>query len=322
MDLALHLALVTVGLAILAVGGEALVRGASRIALLAGLTPAVVGLTVVALGTSFPELVVSLMAALRDQPDLAVGNVVGSNIFNVGAALGAAALVAPLLVHGAAVRLEWPMMFVVTWVALLLMRDGQIDRLEGAFFVVALAVFVAYSVWLARHEVAQREAAEFSAEAEARSAHPRRREALVSGLLVVAGVVLLVLGGKWLVDGSVALARLAGWSERIIGLTIVAAGTSAPELAASVMAALRGRTDVALANIIGSCIFNLLGILGLSALVRPLPVAAAILHTDVWWMVGFALLLFPIMFSGRRISRLEGGLLLGGYTAYLGLLLR
>jgi len=322
MELLNSVLLVLLGLALLAGGGEALVRGATTVARIAGLTPAVIGLTVVAAGTSLPELVVSIMAALRGTPDIAVGNVVGSNIFNIGVVLGAAALVAPLAVHGAAVRLEWPVMFLASWIGFLLMRDLGLDRLEGGFFVASLVVFIAYSVYIARHEVSQQERSDYERETTGRSLHPRTRELGLSVLAVAAGCGLLVLGGQFLVDGSVAIAREAGMTERVIGLTIVAAGTSAPELAASLVAAHRGRTDVALANIIGSNIFNILGILGVTALVHPIPVAAAIVHTDAWWMIGFAVVLFPMMWTAKRISRTEGGILLAGYSIYLVTLLR
>lgn len=314
--------LVLLGLGLLAGGGEALVRGATTIARIAGLTPAVIGLTVVAAGTSLPELVVSILAALHGTPDIAVGNVVGSNIFNIGMVLGAAALVAPLVVHGAAVRLEWPIMFLASWIGFLLMRDLGLDRMEGGFFVASLIVFTAYSVYIARHEVSQEEASDYASETAGRSLHPRTKELGLSILAVVVGCGLLVLGGKFLVDGSVAIARYAGMTERVIGLTIVAAGTSAPELAASLVAAYRGRTDLALANIIGSNIFNILGILGVTALVHPIPIAAGIVHTDMWWMLAFAVALFPMMWTGRRISRIEGAALLTGYVIYVWNLLR
>lgn len=322
MALLPSLLLVALGLGLLIGGGEALVRGATTIARLAGLTPAVIGLTVVAAGTSLPELVVSLLAALRGTPDIAIGNVVGSNIFNIGAVLGLAAMVAPLTVHSSAVRLEWPVMFLASWIGFLLMRDLGLDRMEGGFFFASLVVFTAYAVYLARHEVGENETAEFARETGGRSLHPRTRELAVSVLAVVAGCGLLVLGGKFLVDGAVALARSAGMTERVIGLTIVAGGTSAPELAASLVAAYRGRSDVALANVIGSNIFNLLGILGITALIHPIPVSAGIVHVDAWWMLGFAVVLFPMMWTKRSISRVEGGVLLAGYGVYLWTLLR
>jgi len=322
MELLPSVLLVILGLGLLAGGGEALVRGATTIARIAGLTPAVIGLTVVAAGTSLPELVVSILAAFHGTPDIAVGNVVGSNIFNIGMVLGAAALVTPLVVHGAAVRLEWPVMFLASWIGFLLMRDYGLDRLEGGFFVASLIVFIAYSVYIARYEVSAEEETDYASETAGRSLHPRTRELGMSILAVVVGSGLLVLGGKFLVDGSVAIARYAGMTERVIGLTIVAVGTSAPELAASLVAAYRGRTDLALANIIGSNIFNILGILGITALIHPIPIAEAIVQTDVWWMLAFAVVLFPMMRKGKSISRIEGGVLLAGYGMYVFTLLR
>jgi cation:H+ antiporter len=322
MELLPAILLATLGLVLLAGGGEFLVRGATTLARIAGLTPAVIGLTVVAAGTSLPELVVSVIAALRGTPDIAVGNVIGSNIFNIGMVLGAAAVVAPLVVHGAAVRLEWPVMFLASWIGFLLMRDHSLDRLEGGFFVATLVVFMAYSVYIARHEVSAEEAADYASETAGRSLHLRARALALSLLAVVLGSGLLVLGGKFLVDGAVSIARHAGMTERVIGLTIVAVGTSAPELAASLVAAYRGRTDLALANIIGSNIFNILGILGVTAMVHPIPVADAIVHTDAWWMLGFTVALLPMMRTGKKISRPEGGLLLAGYAVYVLTLLR
>jgi len=322
MELLTAFLLVLLGLGLLAGGGEALVRGATSIARIAGLTPAVIGLTVVAAGTSLPELVVSVMAAIRGTPDIAVGNVVGSNIFNIAVVLGAAALVAPLKIHGSAVRLEWPVMFLASWIGFLLMRDYSLDRMEGGFFVASLVVFVAYSVYIAKYEVSDEERSDYASETAGRSLHPETRELLLSILAVVAGSGLLVLGGNFLVDGSVAIARYAGMTERVIGLTVVAVGTSAPELAASLVAAYRGRTDLALANIIGSNIFNILGILGVTALIHPIPIAEGIVHTDAWWMLAFAVALLPMLWRGKSISRPEGGLLLAGYAIYVLTLLR
>lgn len=322
MELLVASLLVVGGLALLTGGGEALVRGATTIAQLVGLPPAVIGLTIVAMGTSLPELVVSVVAAMQDQPDIATGNVIGSNIFNITGALGLTALLLPLPVHGAAVRREWPFMFAVSLLCLLVALDGVIGRVEGAVFLIALAGFLAFSVRLARVEVTGEERAEFAAAAAAHGLPPRaRRYAVAAGLLAV-GVALLVVGGRLLVDGAVSLARLAGLTERVIGLTVVAAGTGAPELATSLVAAARRRTDVAVANMIGSNIFNILGILGVAALVQPLAVSPAIVRSDIWWMLGTSLLLYPLMRSGARIARLEGALLVAAYAAYVALLLR
>lgn len=309
------------GIVMLGGGGEFLVRGAAALARLARVTPAVIGLTIVSMGTSLPELVVSLFATMGGSPDVAMGNIVGSNMFNVGVILGLTALVAPLVVHGTAIRLEWPFMFVTSFVALLLARDGHIDRLEGTFFVVSLAFFIVYVVRLARTEVRHAEEEELAREVEARTRLRHIRGAVLNVSLVVIGIVLLVAGARILVHGAVQLAALAGVSERIIGLTIVAAGTSLPELGASVVAAIRKHSEIAVANVIGSNIFNVLGILGVTAVVRPVPVAAAIVSTDMWWMLVFSAALLPMMRIGLRIGRRDALVLLAGYGVYLWVLL-
>jgi len=314
--------LVLLGLVLLGGGGEALVRGATAIARIVGLTPAVIGLTIVAIGTSLPELVVSLIAAWQGQPDIAVGNVVGSNIFNVVGVLGITAIITVVPVHGTAVKLEWPFMFVVSFFTFLLARDGAIDRLEGGFLLVSYALFTVFMVRLARQEVIGAEREEFRQEVDTRTIRaPDKGLALALGAATL-GLVLLLLGGRALVVGAVELARLAGLTERVIGLTVVAFGTSMPEVAASVVAALRGRTDVAVANLIGSNIFNLLGILGTTALVSPVPVAPAMVRVDMVWMLVTSLALFPILRSGMKVTRIEGVLLLAAYLVYLATLLR
>jgi cation:H+ antiporter len=317
---------VLLGLALLGGGGEVLVRAATTIAEIAGVSPAVIGLTVVAVGTSLPELVVSLLSSVRGEPDLAVANVVGSNIFNIAATLGVTAMIIPLPVHGTAVRLEWPVMFLASLMTLVVARDGSIDRVEAVIMLVTLVVFVAYTVRVARRDVTKGEARQLADQVESRdigssTATTRSRLPIALALLVV-GVGGLIAGGNFLVDGAVRLARLAGMTERVIGLTIVAGGTGAPELATSLVAAFRKRTDVAIANMIGSNIFNLLGILGVIALVTPIPVAAALVHSDMWWMIGSAALLLPFLRTNARISRGEGAVLAGGYMTYLVTLLR
>lgn len=315
-------ALILAGLAALAVGGEVLVRGATTIARLSGLTPAVIGLTVVAMGTSLPELVVSLLAASRGSPGIAIGNVIGSNLFNIVGILAITAMVVRLPVRGSVVKIEWPFMFAASWIGVMFMRDGVVDRLEGGTFLAALLLFTTYAVWLARQEMQAAEAAQFSAETEARSLPPRAREMGVAVALLAAGIVLLILGGNWLVDGAVVVARNLGMTERVIGLTIVAAGTSSPELAASLIAARRGQTDVAVGNLIGSNIFNVLGILGVTALVTPIAVPPEAIRVDAWWMLGTSFALFPLMRRRLELGRSEGAILLLSYGIYLGLLLR
>lgn len=323
MSITISALLIIVGLVALGGGGEMLVRGAVNVSRLAGLTPAVIGLTVVAFGTSVPELVVSLLAAFDGQPDISMGNVVGSNIFNIVVALGLAAAISPIVVRSAAVRQEWPFMFLVSFLLLLLVRDGTLDRLEGGFFVVCLIGFVAYSVLVARREVKGAEAEAYMQSLAGRAVRRHgRRTIVIPSIYVVGGVLLLVIGGRLLVDGAVALARLAGMTERVIGLTIVAAGTSMPELATTVIAAFRRQADIAVANMIGSNIFNVLAILGITALIIPIPISAAMISSDIWWMLGTSALLFPLMRTGLRITRLEGWILLAAYGVYLFLLLR
>lgn len=315
------LLLIAAGIAVLGVGADLLVRGAVSIAKAAKVSAAVIGLTIVAMGTSLPELTVSVSAALRGASEIAVGNVVGSNIFNIGIVLGLAAIVRPIRVHSSAVRLEWPFMFLASFQLLLLARDGRIDHLEGAFFVIGLALFTAYAVRVGRAEVGTEAAADFADEIG-------RRDVVVAAtgvgralLLIGAGVGLLVAGGEALLRGAVDLARAGGMSDRVIGLTIVSAGTSMPELATSIVAARRGQSEIALGNVVGSNIFNILGILGIVAFVRPMSVSPLMVSNDMTWMLGFAVFLFPMMRTNAVISRGEGALLVAAYAIYVALLI-
>jgi len=299
-----------VGLGLLVGGGEALVRGASRLATSFGISPLVVGLTVVAFGTSSPELAVSLQAALDGRADLAVGNVVGSNIFNVLFILGLSALIVPLAVQSQLVRFDVPIMIGVSIVVLVLGWGGEIGRLEGA---VLFAGLLAYTLFLIR--AGRREA---PSAPEDEDKHPSGKEWIKDIGWIVAGLVLLVFGSRLLVSAAVAIARGLGISELIIGLTIVAAGTSLPEVAASLIAAWRGERDIAVGNVVGSNIFNILGVLGLSGLVSPSPltVAAPAVRFDVPVMVAVAVACLPILYTGKEIARWEGGLFLAYYAAY------
>jgi cation:H+ antiporter len=313
--------LIVVGLALLVAGGEALVRGASGVALLARVTPAVVGLTIVAAGTSMPEMVVSVQSAIEESPGLAIGNVVGSNLFNLGLILGLTALLVPLRILGNSVKLEWPVMMLASFQLLLLVRDGQLDRLEGAFFVTGVIAFVSYAVWIARRNTGPEETQELD-ESLTTASFGRTGGAAVAlnVVAILVGVGLLAGGSTALVHGAVGIASALGVSETIIGLTIVSAGTSAPELATSLVAARRGRDDVAVANVIGSNIFNILGIGGVTALIHPLPVPAEIVTRDVWWMLAVTAVLLPMMAPRLRLSRVSGALLLAAYLAYAGIL--
>jgi cation:H+ antiporter len=307
--------LLLVGLVLLVVGAEALVRGASGLASAVGLSPLVIGLTVVAYGTSAPELAVSVQSALAGRADLALGNVVGSNIFNVLFILGLSALIAPLVVAQQLVWLDVPLMIgasVLTW---LVSIDGTVGRVDGALLFAggfAYTVFVIRQSRKEREEIRQEYAAEYGASAHA----PKRLVRQVA--LVAAGLVALVLGSRWLVDAAIVLARESGLSELVIGLTIVAAGTSLPEVATSVLASWRGERDIAVGNVVGSNIFNILTVLGISSLVAPagITVPAAAVRFDIPIMIAAAVACLPIFFTGHVIARWEGALFLAYYVAY------
>lgn len=309
------------GLVLLVIGGDALVRGASGVALLARMTPAVIGLTIVAAGTSMPELVVSTKAALDGVPGLAVGNVVGSNLFNIGAIVGITALIRPLKIQGNTVRREWPVMMLAAMQLHMLARDGMVDRLEGVFLLCGMIAFIAYAVLLGRTEgsVAPEEPGEVSTASFGKTGG---LAVALNVLAILVGVALLAGGASLLVDGAVSLAQSFGVSETVIGLTIVAAGTSLPELMTSLIAARRGQDEIAVGNVVGSNIFNVLGILGTTALIHPLSVPQEILRRDNWWMLGASLLLFPIMKTGMQVTRWEGFALLAAFVSYIGILLR
>jgi cation:H+ antiporter len=310
-----NVAFFTLGLFALVAGARSLVRGASKLALSLGISPLVVGLTVVSMGTSAPELAVSVGAALDGRTDLAVGNVVGSNIFNVLFILGLSALIAPLVVNAQLIRQEVPIMIGASLLLAAFAVDGRIGRFESALL---LALLVAYTVFLV---VQSRRETQATRDEYAESMpHDRawdRHWAAQAGL-VVAGLLLLVLGSNWLVDAAVAFARAFGVSELVIALTIVAAGTSMPEVATSVMAALKGERDIAVGNVVGSNTFNILGCLGASGLAAGggLPVPAAALAFDLWVMLAVAFACLPVFLSGREIARWEGGLFVGYYFAY------
>ena len=293
------------GLALLVAAASALVRGASALALRLGLTPLVVGLTVVAFGTSAPELVVSVQAALAGAGGIAVGNVVGSNVANVGLVLAAAVLLRPLASDPSLFRRDLPALLVVTGLAALLLADRQLGRGEGAALVVGLVAYLVWSVRAARSAPA-------ALEVDLAPAGPVWRDAL----FVAAGLGGLVLGADLFVGAAVGLAEAAGVSNAVIGLTVVAVGTSLPEFATTVVAALRGESGIAVGNVVGSNLFNLLGILGVAALVRPLS-SPGLEPLDVAVMAAFTLALAAMLWTGRRLVRAEGAVLLAGYVGYV-----
>ena len=320
MENILAAGMLVAGIALLGFGADLLVRGAVTLAQAAKVSAAVIGLTIVSMGTSLPELTVSVAAALRGSPDLSMGNVVGSNIFNIGVVLGLSALILPMRVHSSAVKMEWPFLFVASFLLLLLARDGTLDRLEGGFFVIAIALFTVYAVIIGREAVGLEEQADLSQQVSALTVPSGGRQIGVALGLLAIGIVLLLTGGELLVRGAISLARTFGMTERLIGLTVVAAGTGAPEVATSIVAARKGQSEIALGNVIGSNIFNILGILGIAALITPLAIAPAILDSDLWWMLGITFVLFPMMWSRMVVSRMQGGLLLAIYGTYVALL--
>lgn len=308
------------GIALLGYGADVLVRGAVTLAQAAKVSAAVIGLTIVSMGTSLPELTVSVAAALRGSPDLSMGNVVGSNIFNIGIVLGVSALIQPMRVHGSAAKLEWPFLVLASFQLLLLARDGALDRLEGGFFIIGIALFTWYAVMIGREAVTGEEATDLAEQVREKSAPPATRTVGMALALIGVGIALLLTGGELLVRGAVTLARTFGMTERMIGLTVVAIGTGTPEVATSIVAARKGQSEIALGNVIGSNIFNILAILGVTAAITPLAIAPAMLDSDLWWMLGITLLLFPLMRSRAVVGRVEGGLLIALYGTYVTLL--
>ncbi len=310
--------LILLGLVLLAGGGELLVRGAVGIARRLGLSAAVIGLTVVAAGTSVPELAVSALSAMQDKTDLAIGNVVGSNIFNITFIMGIAALLTPLAITHGMIRLEYPVMLFASFLAVFTFYDGVFDRSEAALFVGFYVMFTAYLVRLVRKEQTSKDAAELRGEFETLERPLESDLSLGRALfLVLTGVLLLAGGAELTVRGAVEIARVLGMSERVIGLTIVACGTSLPEVITSIVSGIRGRDDIAVANVVGSNLFNILVILGISGLVHPLQVAPQTQNADVYWMLGTALLAFPLLVSGKKVTRAEGALLIVVFFSYI-----
>ena len=299
--------LTIVGLVVLVLGAEGMIRGAVDIALRARLSPLVVGLTVVSLGTSAPELLVSLMAAMKGSSVMAVGNVVGSNISNISLVLGACVLVYPIAVERDAHRIHWPIMMGVSLVFVGMLWDDRMGRIEGAMLVLMLVAYIAWMVWSSRRASGQ------PGSKPVEVTTPLWR----SLLFLVLGIAGLAQGADWFVEGAVSIARSLGVSEQLIGLTIVAVGTSLPELVTSLVAAFRKQTDISIGNLIGSNTFNLLGIIGISALVLPIRVDHLAFLPDLGAMLGISLLLYPMMRIGRRVGRWQGALLLTAYGGYM-----
>ena len=298
------------GLVLLILGGDFLVRGASGIALRAKITPLVVGLTVVAFGTSAPELLVSLKAALAGTPDIAIGNVVGSNICNLALVLGLTAVIRPIGVNKDSLKFDWPMTMGASLLLYFLVMDGWVNTLDGALFVAILITFTVFIIRKSRKETKASEALE-DLDIPAPSGKPVK-----DYLFVLLGGVGLYFGAEWFVSSSVTLAAFLGVSERVISITVVALGTSLPELFTSVIASVKKETDMAVGNLVGSNIFNVLSILGITSIVTQIEVNELMRDVDMVWMLAITALILPMMLTRRTVSRLEGGILLTVYVAY------
>lgn len=308
-------AFLILGLVVMIWGADFLVKGASRLATSVGISPLVVGLTVVAFGTSAPELAVSVMSAFKGESDIALGNVVGSNLCNVLFILGISALIVPLVVAQQLVRFDVPVMIGLSILVLPMGMDGKIGRLDGAILFTFAIAYTVFLVRQSRKETSEEVKSEYDAEYGGKPAYGLAKNV---GFIIV-GLVFLVLGSKWLVSSAVAIAQAFHVSELVIGLTIVALGTSMPEVATSIVAALKGERDIAVGNVVGSNIFNLVSVLGLSSLVAPagIEVSDAALRFDIPVMIAVAVACLPIFFTGYRISRLNGAAFLFFYAAYL-----
>jgi len=312
MESVLNLLLIAGGMVLLFLGGEALVKNAVVLARSWGVSTMVVGLTVVAFGTSSPELAASVSAALAGSPGIAIGNVVGSNIFNILLILGVTALIAPIAAQAQFIKREVPLMIAASLLLFVLLHSGeQINRWEGLLLVVLLGLYI----WFL-YRIGSDESVDVQSEFEQEYGKPAKADwkAYVG---VALGLVLLGVGARILTIGAVEVARAFGVSELVIGLTIVAAGTSLPEVAASITAALRREPDIALGNIVGSNIFNILGILGITALVQPVGLPWGSVERDLWVMLGVSVLLWPFLVTGARLGRREGGIFVGLFVAYL-----
>jgi cation:H+ antiporter len=312
--MALNLLLLFLGVALLTAGGEALIRGSLAAAKRLGVSPLLSGLVIVGFGTSAPELVVTVNAAIEGRPDIAIGNVVGSNIGNILLILGICALITPLAVKPLALRRDAVTVVAASILFLILVGGSALGRTDAAILLVALAMYMAWAYWSERFRSAP-SAEVYKAEANELCTVPKSAFWII--VAVVLGLLLLIGGSQVLLMGAVGIAGHFGVSEAVIGLTLVAVGTSLPELSISVIAAIRRHADVAIGNILGSNTFNLLGILGISALLQPLPVTERILQFDQWVMLGTSLVLLIFLYTGRRLSRLEGGILLVSYGVYL-----
>jgi len=301
--------LLILGLVILVVGGELLVKGSVTIAKNFKISPLVIGMTIVSFGTSAPELLVSLQAALDGNPAISIGNVVGSNIANLALVLGITVLIFPIIAEPQTKKIDWPMMLFATILFYLFSLDNLISFWEGATL---FSILIVFTFWLIKNSRKENKKIEdFGEELEVKGS-------TVKGLfLLLGGLIGLYFGSDWFVQGAVTIAKEFDMTDRVIGVTVVAFGTSAPELVASTVAAYRKQTDISVGNLIGSNLFNIMAVLGITSMVKPIAVDDAVLNFDMYWVLGIALAMFPILFIGKRIGRTKGTLLLLTYITYI-----
>lgn len=296
------------GLIVLIIAGEALVRGAVGIALKFNIPTLVIGMTIVSFGTSAPELLVSLKAALNNHPELAIGNVLGSNIANIALVLGITTMILPITVKRSTVRIDWAIMMSTTILFYIFILNQQIEWYEGLIFTIGLIAFNYYMFWNAKKQ---------NKKEEIDIGEVEKSKILTNIILIVVGAVGLAFGANWLLDGSVQIASNFGVSEHIIGVTIIAFGTSVPELITSVVAAFKKQTDISVGNLIGSNIFNVLGVIGITSLIKEIPISMQVITNDIYWVLGISLLVFPLMIMGYKIGRLKGFALFAAYSIYI-----
>ncbi|MBD3639198.1 MAG: calcium/sodium antiporter [Crocinitomicaceae bacterium] len=305
------------GLAILIVGGEFLVRGAVGIAKKAKISTLVIGMTVISFGTSAPELFVSIDAAMDGNPEIAIGNVVGSNIANIALVLGLTVIIFPIAAGRNSKIIDWPMMMLATILFFLFCLDLEIQVWEGAVLFGILIIFTVLLIRNSRRSMkkkADQNKGEFDEISEVKD------KVFISIGLTLIGLVGLYFGAEWLVKGAVGIAETAGMEKRVIAVTVVAFGTSVPELVTSAVAAFKKETDISVGNLIGSNIFNIMAVIGITALVKPIEVEEATVNVDLWWVTGIAAALLPMMIIGKKIGRFKGVLLFATYVIYIGIL--
>lgn len=309
--MALDILILSAGLIILILGGDFLIKGSSRLALKIKLSPLVVGLTIVAFGTSAPELFISVKAALSGSPDLAMGNVIGSNICNLALIMGLTALISPIYVKRNSIWIDWPMTMGSSLLLYILIREGLINSYEGLIFVAILISYLYFVIRKSRRDV------KIARGLEQEFNLPEASTTLLKDFSYIAiGTIGLYLGAELFVGSAQAFARNLGIEERIIGITLVALGTSLPELVTSTVASFKKETDLALGNLMGSNIFNILSILGITSMIKQIEVNDVILNTDIIWMLGITLVILPMMLSKQKIGRMEGAILLLIYVYY------